>query len=141
MITVKRRRRRAFTPCAASRFILSWLCCRSFALTDCQVMKVVVASVVFVAQSCLAFILRLLCLRYKAHISRENSVEMGGAYPMSSRDDGLMWLNRYDSGIRTMKVAAMLCSMGNQELPCPLKCELMQNTKQTNMQSRLYPRR
>ncbi len=62
-------------------------------------MKVVVASVVFVAQSCLAFILRLLCLRYKAHISRENSVEMGGAYPMSSRDDGLMWLNVSDSGI------------------------------------------
>ena len=74
---------------------------------------------------------------YQTHIRSDTSVDSGGAKPIHVSDPSSTWLNAHDSGMRNKKVAIMLCTIGNQELPCPLKYELKQNTKLTITQSML----
>ena len=60
-------------------------------------------------------------LKYQKQISKETDVAKGGAKPIQKSDVGSIWLNDHDSGMRNRNVAMRLCTMGNHELPCPLK--------------------
>ena len=79
--------------------------------------------------SCFSIVLYVVCLmscfchrrRYQKQINSDTVVANGGAKPIQKREEGSMWLNAHDSGTRNRKVAIRLCTMGNQELPCPLK--------------------
>lgn len=54
-------------------------------------------------------------------MTNETTVERGGANPIQKSDVGSIWLNSHDNGIRNKKVVIRLCTIGNQEFPCPLK--------------------
>ena len=58
---------------------------------------------------------------YHRQMSSDTSVDKGGAKPIQVSDVGSMWLKAHDSGMRNRNVAMRLCTMGNQQLPCPLK--------------------
>lgn len=58
---------------------------------------------------------------YQRHISNDTSVASGDAKPIPKSDVGSIRLNSHDRGMRNRKVAIKLCTMGNSELPCPLK--------------------
>jgi len=72
------------------------------------------------------------------HIKSDTNVDSGEAKPISYSVIPAILLKAKDRGTPIIKVAIMLWIIGNNELPQPLKNELMQNTKHTNIQSMLY---
>ena len=82
-----------------------------------------------------------LYLIYPIHIISETNVDNGGANPMRNKEEELTGLNAYDNGMRNMNVATTLCTMGNTELPCPLKIGIDAKHETHHDASMLYPRR
>ena len=60
-------------------------------------------------------------LKYQMHISKDTTVDIGGANPIIYNEELSIWLNQYESGMRNRKEAIKLWIIVNIELPCPLK--------------------